>query len=324
MRLPRMPKKGVKMNETIPSINSRERPGVGTSLLILAGIILLIVALLFGIHLYISEVMSPEIKQEERLIPAPDDLSGQTSDQPAPLSSKPDDAQTMHLEVEGREDVEDKPESGDPTASLPALDESDGFVRDLLASLSGRPEYMRWIGVDELIRKIAMVADNLSSGAILADRIRHLAPQGQFSVIEKSPDFYVMDPGGYHRYDIYSDTFASLDLPAAFKVYRTLEPLLDSACRELGYPEGNFEPILRQAISHLLEAPVLSGEVALVRPSVVFRFADPELESLSPAQKQLVRMGPRNTRIIQSVLRDFLSRIERNDSETSQGEIPEG
>ncbi|MGH8547978.1 MAG: DUF3014 domain-containing protein [Methylococcales bacterium] len=36
---------------------------------------------------------------------------------------------------------------------------------------------------------------------------------------------------------------------------------------------------------HLMETPVLSGEIALIRPSVVYRFADPELESLSPAQR---------------------------------------
>lgn len=34
-------------------------------------------------------------------------------------------------------------------------------------------------------------------------------------------------------------------------------------------------------------------------------FADPDLEALPAAQKQLLRMGPRNVRIIQSSLREI-------------------
>ena len=40
----------------------------------------------------------------------------------------------------------------------------------------------------------------------------------------------------------------------------------------------------------------------LVRPVVMFEYADPQLESLSAVQKQLLRMGPDNSRAIQAKL----------------------
>jgi hypothetical protein len=57
----------------------------------------------------------------------------------------------------------------------------------------------------------------------------------------------------------------------------------------------------------VLEVPVLEGEgrVELVQPNVMYEFANPELESLSPLQKQVLRMGPENVRRLQSYLRDL-------------------
>ena len=45
--------------------------------------------------------------------------------------------------------------------------------------------------------------------------------------------------------------------------------------------------------------------MALRATSVTFQFADPELEALSPAQKHLLRMGPRNMRLVQHKMREF-------------------
>ena len=76
------------------------------------------------------------------------------------------------------------------------------------------------------------------------------------------------------------------------------------AYRELGYPDGNFDLVVERAIVRVLETPVLEGDVD-VRPSpVLYQFMDTRLERLAPAQKQLLRMGPRNVRLIQDKLRD--------------------
>ena len=40
----------------------------------------------------------------------------------------------------------------------------------------------------------------------------------------------------------------------------------------------------------------------MVQPKVYYQFADPNLESLKPLQKQLLRMGPQNLARIKSYL----------------------
>ena len=65
--------------------------------------------------------------------------------------------------------------------------------------------------------------------------------------------------------------------------------------RELGYPEGDFDRVLERAIGVLLQTPALDEKVALEPKGVTYEYSDPKLESLSPAQKQFLRMGPRNS-----------------------------
>jgi len=55
----------------------------------------------------------------------------------------------------------------------------------------------------------------------------------------------------------------------------------------------------------LLETPVIEGPVRLVRPVVMYEYEDPRLESLAGAQKQMLRMGPRNTKLIQAKLSEL-------------------
>ena len=51
--------------------------------------------------------------------------------------------------------------------------------------------------------------------------------------------------------------------------------------------------------------PVLRDDVELVPHAIGFRYADPKLEALTAAQKQFLRIGPRNVRIVQEKLREL-------------------
>ena len=84
-----------------------------------------------------------------------------------------------------------------------------------------------------------------------------------------------------------------------------MKPRITDAYRQLGDPEGEFDPTLTRALVELLRTPVVDGRIALTRKSVDYQFADPALESLSGAERQLLRMGPRNVRLIQQKLREI-------------------
>lgn len=290
------------MSEQSTPVSMPARFKTGRVFLILGGLGVLAGALFYGVYLLGIEQRLPALKVDELFLPK--DLQFE--------DRNPVESLELNPIVQNRKDSNYSTSKGDdsvipePVAQLPTLNPRDDSVRELLAGLSGHREYVRWIRLDHLIQKIALVVENISRGTIPIRHFKFLIPKEKFIVAEISPEIYRIQPEGYHRYNLYADTLASLDLAAGYRVYLSLRPLLNVAYQELGYPDGDFDSVLRLAIKHLLSTPVLSGEVFLIRPSVMYRFADPQIEALSPAQKQLIRMGPRNTRLIHSVLRDFL------------------
>src|SRR5207249_4806654 len=129
-----------------------------------------------------------------------------------------------------------------------------------------------------------------------------LAPAAKFRVGRRKGGLYV-DPKSYQRYDLVADVLASLDAQRTVEVYRRLQPLCEDAYRGLGKPQGRFDDVLVKAIRTLLATPVVEGDVELTPKVITYAFADPVLEGLSPAQKHLLRMGPKNERAIQAELR---------------------
>ena len=55
----------------------------------------------------------------------------------------------------------------------------------------------------------------------------------------------------------------------------------------------------------MLETPALGGNVRVAPDEADYVFRDTALESLTPAQKHLARMGAANTRLIQGKLRQI-------------------
>jgi hypothetical protein len=62
-------------------------------------------------------------------------------------------------------------------------------------------------------------------------------------------------------------------------------------------------------IDNLMAAPDITTDIALVRPNVMYQFADPKLEELSAGQKLMLRMGPTNAAIIKAKLRELRAQV---------------
>lgn len=190
------------------------------------------------------------------------------------------------------------------------LDESDGVIRNLLASLSTNPTLAEWLKNDDLIRRFVAAVDNIAHGQSPRSHLSFFKPKGDFTVKEEEGSFSI-DPRGYRRYDVVADVFGSLDVNGLSELYPRLMPVFQQAYRELGYPEEDFHNTLIAAMTELLEVPVVNRDVVLMKDDVQgYNFADPQLESLSQAQKHLLRMGPNNIRKIQSQLRALASALK--------------
>ena len=202
--------------------------------------------------------------------------------------------------------VDEEPE---PEVVLPALSESDVFAREALATLSRHPGLASFLLTDELVREIVAAVDNIAEGANPARHFPYLAPEEKFDVVQRTPQV-VLDPRSYHRYNVLASAFASMDAEGLATVYRNARPLMDEAYAELGYQDQAFEDALARAISILLDTPVVEGRITLRADSVNYTFVESRLEALSPAQKQLLRTGPENTKKVQSKLRELADALD--------------
>jgi len=191
---------------------------------------------------------------------------------------------------------------------LPPLTESDMLVRALVQGLSSRPELAAWLATRDLIRNVAVVVDNIAEGVTPTRHLKEFQPTQPFRASETGGATTV-DPRSYARYDALADAVDSLDTAGTVATYRKLRPLFDDAYRELGHPDGNFDVALQRAISRLLATPDVPVDAALTPHVRSYHYADPALEDLSAAQKQLMRMGPRNERIIKDKLREILKAL---------------
>src|SRR5262245_25131861 len=188
--------------------------------------------------------------------------------------------------------------------ALPPLAESDAFVRERVARASSRPELAGWLAGEGLVERFVAAVDAVANGESPRAELAELAPKRPFLASERGGRTFA-DPASYARYDLPASVFASLDPGVCAELHRLLLPLFEAAYGQLGKREGRFDDVLARAFRVLLQAPVRDGEVELVPRMRSYHFADPALEALAPAQKQLLRMGPINARRVQTKLREL-------------------
>jgi hypothetical protein len=188
--------------------------------------------------------------------------------------------------------------------ALPPLDESDTVVADLVRNLSSHPRVLAWLATRGLVRNFAAVVVNIAEGNAPTILLRPLRPTSGFLVLERNGDV-IIDAKGYQRYKSLADAVASIDAKASADLYATVKPRLEEAHRDLGELNTSFDRTLERAIVLLLETPVPDGPVRVEPHGIGYEFADPKLEALAPAQKQLLRMGPENARVVQAKLREI-------------------
>jgi len=195
--------------------------------------------------------------------------------------------------------------TGVPLPDLPQLDASDPFIRNLAQALSANPEWAKWLVGERLVRQMTASIDNVAEGRSPNPHLAFLAPKGDFRARVQGKSTTTIDPASYRRYDLAADVVASLDAKGCAKLYEDIRPLFQDAYRDLGYPDRSFEQTLAKAIQLLLATPDPVGEVEVREAVKSWKLSDPALESLAPAQKQLLRMGPDNVRKVKQKLREI-------------------
>jgi len=242
-----------------------------------------------------ADITEPQTQTQPLALPPVSDTK--TDTQKAPIPTGPD------MEAPDADIVPDIAEESQQGKGviLPDLANSDGQIREDMIRIS--PGLSEWLNTDQLIRKYITIANDFSQGLRLEKHMRFLKPGERFAPDEN----LFMSRQSYQRYDKLAAAISALDVEAALAVYKKFRPLFVQVFAEFGYPaEYKLEDILAKAGAEILAAPAIDAPIPLVQPGVLYKYADSELENASPVHKQMLRMGPENTRIIQQKVRLLL------------------
>jgi hypothetical protein len=210
--------------------------------------------------------------------------------------------------------LEPKPEISNPVdkieiapaqlGPLPPRDQSDEAAKSAAATLAEQAALNDNVFDESLVRRFVATVDNLPRET-LPMRVRLFrGTPGQF-VIEGKEESRSIAPENWVRYAPFIRFLQSLDSKKLVAVYLGFYPMLQEEYRALGYPKKQFNDRVVEAIDDMLAAPELPDPIMLVQPKVMYKFADPELESMSAGRKIMVRIGIDNARIVKAKLREI-------------------
>jgi len=189
--------------------------------------------------------------------------------------------------------------------TLPTLDESDGFLRELVSVLSRHPLLARLLATHDAVRRAALAVVQIGDGKTPAAPLTALRPSARLRVVGSpqadSPTGRV-DPASYERWDGAVAALLSVDPADAAQLYVNVKPLFDEAYRELGQG-SDFDQAVVAGIEMLVATPEPAAEPLLLRRPGYLEHDDGALRSLRPVQKQFLLIGPANRQRVTAWLR---------------------
>ncbi len=197
---------------------------------------------------------------------------------------------------------------------LPGLDDSDEYFKLELTDLFGEQVGVL-IAESRIIERVVATIDNLPRSHV-AERVRPVTGLTDAFVADpEGGNLFAISEESYRRYDVLVSIIEASDVGELGDLYRRYYPLFQTAYEDLGYPGGYFNDRLVEAIDDMLATPELTGKILLVRPHVLYKFQDPNLEARSSGQKLLLRMGSDNAAKIKMKLQALRDSIASEEME---------
>ena len=186
--------------------------------------------------------------------------------------------------------------------ALPGLDKSDTLILEALVKLVEHDIFRSFFNMDEIIQRFVVTIDNLPRKTMPRKYLTTQSISGLFLITKEKGELY-LQVNDFKRYLPLVKLTESVNVDQLVSIYIRFYPLFQQAYEELGYPSDYFNDRLIEVIDHLLSSPRVTQPIKLIRPRILYRYADPDLEKLSSGQKILIRMGPDNADRIKKQLR---------------------
>lgn len=237
--------------------------------------------------------------------PLPPVVEPATPQQPLEAEPLPEPAVTEPAPVAEPVEAAATPAEPEVVVPLPALDESDTELAEALLALNWKAGLAALFNREEMIRNLVVTVDNIAQGQLVAGHPVLAKPADGYRVQPVAEGRYLTAADNSSRYEPYLQLLESVPPRQVLALKRHYQPLLDQAFAELGYPDLTFDQRLRQAIAVLLSTPQVPAGAELSRPSVMYTYADPKLEQLPEAQKQVLRLSAEQQQRFKALLTTY-------------------
>lgn len=192
-----------------------------------------------------------------------------------------------------------------------SLEEAESRIGELASSLSELPLWQKCLGQSRPLQRFVAALDAVALGKRPLDPLDFLRPESGFSA-EKQGQSWRQSAASQDRFSGCVELFCGVSPAAAAKLYRFLEPALQTACNNLGYRDRPVQGLLTEAVTVLLSTPALEEEPLLTAgvKAGIYYWQNPELEKLNDVQKLFLRLGNRNVSRVRKQLEALAAELQ--------------
>lgn len=252
-----------------------------------AGVIVVLLLVIAGGVVLLTGIWPP--KEE----PAPTVTAPPPEPPPSPIMTA--------IEEPAPEPSEPPPPPPEPVEDpLPRLEESDDAVRDAVGDIPLGTAGQQYLIPGNIIERSASLIYLMAQGDVPYKLLPVSRPKAAFPIRDDGTQV-VTDPAGFERYDALTQWLQSLDLESLLSSLEWFIPLFKEAWSYYGEDPAAFDMAVVITLDLVIATPEIDlSEARLTRKEAVWIFEDPAIEGLAPIQKQVLRMGPENAKILKA------------------------
>ncbi len=148
-----------------------------------------------------------------------------------------------------------------------------------------------WIEAPRVVDRVVAAANAIVIGE---DPLKHIGfarpEKGRFETTASVDGSVFLSDETPLRYRVFLDVIGAVDPALVAEAFSAAESLLDDSHARLGGPDDSFRTTVIDALRVLIDAPSRPEIVELESRGALWEYADPELRSLDPAERYLLRL----------------------------------
>jgi hypothetical protein len=181
---------------------------------------------------------------------------------------------------------------------------ADSYARETIGTVNGGKALAQFVAGDYIVERTVAIVDALRRGEVPYKLLPVGRPSKPFPVSDDGLRI-TMDPSGFSRYDGFAQWVNRIDVAAVVELLDDYDQIATEALSRMGVGDFDIRSTVLAATTEILATPIAPESAELMKREANWVYIDPELEALSSLQKQVLRMGPENSGIIQAKAREL-------------------